>query len=380
MRRLLLTSTLGLSALALVPTSAEAQKLAKYGADFLAGGAGGRALGMGAGVAVTNDVSAGYWNAAGLSGISYPEVAYLHAGRFANTVTFDYAAAAYPLSRQSTIGLSYFRSGVNGIVNTLDAWDTERDQPKPNYEAFTKTFDAADQAFFVTYARQLRPRLSLGVTAKLVHRSIGDFAQAWGYSADIGATYRVGRVHLGANLQDVTGMFQGWTVNEGAFNTNSATNPTTQQPYTFEETFGQALPSGGTYVVPPVARLGAGYALPIGNDVNVMLGTDLDLAFDGAERYAFNVGGMSMHPRVGTEVSYKGVVAFRAGMSRIEPGADGAGVSFSPVLGAGLTLKQFSLDYGFGDFAGIASELGQTHRISARLVLQQPRFARPTED
>jgi len=73
-------------------------------------------------------------------------------------------------------------------------------------------------------------------------------------------------------------------------------------------------------------------------------------------------------------------VAFRAGLNRIEPGSDGSGVSFSPVLGAGLTLQQFSLDYGFGDFAGLASELGQTHRISARLILQQPRFVRPSEE
>lgn len=377
MRRLFVSS---LIALGVAASPASAQKLAKYGADFLAGGAGGRALGMGAGVAVTNDVSAGYWNAAGLTGTQYPELAYLHAERFAGAVSFDYAAASYPLSHRSTLGLSYFRSGVNGIVNTLDAWDTERDQPKPNYESFTKTFDAADQAFFVTYARQLRPNLSVGVTGKLVRRSIGDFAQAWGYSADLGATYRLGRVRLGVNLQDITGMFQGWTVNEEAFNTNTATNPDTGQPYTFEETFGQALPEGGTFIVPPVARLGAGYDLPLTQDIGVTLGADLDLAFDGADRYAFNTGGMSFHPRLGTEVSYKGVVAFRAGLNRIEPGSDGSGVSFSPVLGAGLTLQQFSLDYGFGDFAGLASELGQTHRISARLILQQPRFVRPSEE
>jgi hypothetical protein len=362
------------AALALCVLPASGQKLAKYGADFLAGGAGGRALGMGAAVALTQDVASGYWNAAGLSGLAYPELGYLHAERFAGIVSFDYAAAAMPLSGASTVGLSYFRSGVNDIKNTLDAWDAERDQPRANYEGI-RTFSAADHAFFLSYARSLSRSFSVGVTGKLIRRSIGDFAEAWGYSFDVGAQTRVGRIRLGANLQDVAGMYQSWSVNPDAFTAGDDVNPQTGQPYTFQEAFGQELPQGGTYVVPPVARLGAGYDLPLGGALTATLGADLDLAFDNQRAYAFNAGRVSMHPRVGTELGYRGVVAFRAGLSRIEPGEDG-GVSFSPVLGAGLTLQQFSIDYGFGDFAGMGSELGQTHRISARLVLRQSRLAR----
>lgn len=368
-----------LAAATLVPArDADAQKLAKYGADFLAGGVGGRALGMGgAAVALSQDVASGYWNAAGLSGLGYPEIAYMHAERFAGVVSFDYASAAFPVSGQSTVGVSYFRSGVNDIKNTLDAWDPDRDQPRADYESYVTDFSAADHAFFLSYARTLNRALALGVTGKVIRRTIGPFAEAWGYSFDVGAQYRLGRVRLGANLQDVAGMRQMWTVNPDAFQTNSdAVNPETSQPYTFQETFGQDLPRGGTYVVSPVARLGTGYDLPLGGGSSVALGVDLDLAFDGQQAYAFNAGNVSMHPRVGSEFSYKGVVAFRAGLSRIQPGGAGAGVQYSPVLGAGLNLKQITLDYGFGDFAGITSDLGQTHRVSARLTLQQPRFAR----
>ena len=35
----------------------------------------------------------------------------------------------------------------------------------------------------------------------------------WGYSFDVGAQYRIGRLQLGLNLQDVAGMYQSWTVN-----------------------------------------------------------------------------------------------------------------------------------------------------------------------
>ena len=361
---------------ALVAPAAHAQKLAKYGADFLSGGVGGQALGMGAAVALASDVSAGYWNPAGLSALNYPQIGALHAERFGGVVSFDYASAAFPVSGRSTLGLSVFRSGVNDIKNTLDAWDAERDQPKDNYDSFISTFSAADWAFFASYARQVRGPLSVGVTGKAIRRTLGDFADAWGFSFDVGAQYRVGRVRLGANLQDVAGQYQTWSVNPDAFNVNGQTNPETGEAYSFAETFGQDLPAGGTYVVPPLARLGAGYDLPLGGGATATLGADLDLAFDNRRAYAFNAGRVSMSPRVGTELAYKGVVAFRAGLGRIEPGADGTGISFSPVLGAGLTLKQVQFDYGFGDFAGVTQELGLTHRITARLTLEQPRFAR----
>jgi len=87
------------------------QRVAKYGADFLAGGVGGRALGMGgAYVALAADVDATYWNPAGLSLLAYPELAYMHAERFAGIVSFDYAALAWPISATSTLGIAF--SGV----------------------------------------------------------------------------------------------------------------------------------------------------------------------------------------------------------------------------------------------------------------------------
>lgn len=366
------------SAVLLAP-AASGQRLAKYGADFLSGGVGGQALGMGAAVALTNDVAAAYWNPAGLTQLMHPQIGALHAERFAGVVSFDYAGAAMPLSARSTLGVSVFRSGVNDIKNTLNAWDPERDQPKDNYDAYVSTFSAADWAVFASYARELRGPLRLGVTGKAIRRTIGDFADAWGFSFDVGAQMRLGRVRLGATLQDVAGQYQTWSIEPDAFQANEQTNPQTGQPYTFAETFGQDLPTGGTYVVPPVARLGAGYDVPLGGGASVTLGADLDMAFDNRQAYAFNAGRVSFSPRVGTEVGYKGVVAFRAGLGRIEPGADG-GIALSPVLGAGLTLKQVQIDYGFGDFAGITQDLGQTHRITARLTLEQPRLARPSGD
>ena len=78
------------AALTAAPDGASAQRVAKYGADFLGVGVGGRALGMGgAYVALSDDVHSGYWNAAGLAQTRYPQAAYMHVERFAGVVTFD---------------------------------------------------------------------------------------------------------------------------------------------------------------------------------------------------------------------------------------------------------------------------------------------------
>lgn len=346
-----------------VPGTAVAQRVAKYGADFLAGGVGARALGMGgAAVAITRDVSAGYWNVSGLAGLDYPEVAYMHAERFAGVVSFDYGSAAFPVNDRSTVGLSFFRSGVNDIKNTLDAWDQERDQPKPNPESHFTTFSAADLAIFLGYARSLGENLSAGATAKVVRRSIGDFASAWGYSFDIGVQYQTGRYWLGVNLQDISTMLQSWSVDQSALQN-------------IADVFGDELPEGGTELVLPVARLGSGILFPMGEN-SVLIGFDVDVAFDGQQAHALNVGDVSLHPRLGGEFSYRSVLAFRAGLNRVAYSEDN-GLDLTPSVGTGIRLRQVALDYGFGDFAGLVSELGFSHRISLTLTLEQPGLQRP---
>ena len=69
------------------------------------------------------------------------------------------------------------------------------------------------------------------------------------------------------------------------------------------------------------------------------------------------------------------MVALRAGLGRITR-SDVYGLDFSPTVGAGLQLKQLSVNYGFGDFAGLTSDLGFSHRISATLTLEQPGLQR----
>lgn len=349
---------LGMLGTVTVGSDARAQRVAKYGADFLGVGIGGRALGMGgAYVAVGEDVTSGYWNPAGLGAMDSLEVAYMHAERFAGVVTFDYAGAGLPISNQSAVAVTVIRSGVNDIKNTLQAWDPARGTPRPNPEDHITSFSAADYAFMVSAARRLGPRLAAGATAKIVRRTIGDFAQAWGYSVDVGARYRGRGWAVGASVRDVTTLLESWTVN------SEATRP-------LEEVFDLALPEGGTELVLPVLRTGASVTRSW-ESLTATGGLDVDVAFEGRRAYAFNAGDLSFHPRLGGEVTYQDVVALRGGLNRIYT-AEGEGLVLSPTVGAGLVLRRIVVDYGFGNFSGLAAELGYSHRLSLRLRLGPP--------
>lgn len=366
MKRLFrLTRQWSLSAVVLIAFtgSVAAQDVAKYGASFLERGVGARQLAMGgAAIAMTQDVTAGYWNVAGLAATEYPEIAYMHEERFAGIVSFDYGSVAFPITARSTFGVSFFRSGVDDIPNTLAAWDPIRDQPLPRPENFITYFSAADYAFFVSYARGVSEKTSFGVTGKIIRRSIGDFASAWGYSFDIGAQYRSGRLLLGVNLQDISTMLLSWNTNR-------------ERLSALEDTFGDTVPTGASELVLPVVRLGSGVMLPFAEATNLAIGLDTDVRFDGLRAFAVNTGDVSFHPRLGAEFNFRDAVAVRAGIADLTH-SEALGLQFSPTVGAGLNIKQVALDYSFGNFAGAANELGYSHRVSFVLTLEQPSLKR----
>ena len=350
----------GILALFLLAPTAPAQTVVKYGAEFLAAGVGGRALGMGgAYVAHADDVTAGYWNVAGLDAITQPQGAFMHAERFDGIVSFDYGAVALPLSDKSTVGISFVRSAVDDIANTLDAYDPATGLPRPGSADFVEYFSAADNALFLSYARGVNDALSLGATAKVVRRGIGDFASAWGYSVDLGAQLQLGRVRVGMNLQDATSMVQAWSVNDEAFSQVDEAE----------------RPVGLTEVVLPVARLGASTRLDLTEDIGTTLAADLDLGFDGQSANVLDAAGVSFRPRLGGELTFKDAIAFRAGIADVTTNEE-FGTQITPSVGAGFKLGGLALDYGFGDFGGLQSELGYAHRVSVAYSLDGTSFSR----
>ncbi len=365
MKRSLYT-TLFLSLVLFFPFHQEAKAQdfvsAKYGSDFLSIGGGARALGMGgAHVGLVSDVTAGYWNPAGLAHLNNVELAYMHSERFAGIVSYDYGALALPISgSESVVGVSFFRQGVDGIKNTLNAWDRERNQPKANPTQYFTEFSAADLAFMVSYANRLSDKTTWGTTAKVINSRLGPFAEAWGYSLDLGLQVQGDRYLFGINLMDITTMMKFWSV--------SAEN---LRPLL--EEFQDEIPSGANERVRPTIKTGFGRYFDAG-PVQIIAAIDADFRFEGRKAYYFNVGNMSIEPHAGIEVGYNDVVFLRAGVTDFHTDPDG-NYYVSPTLGAGLQIGSIMLDYGFGSFAGMAADLGFTHRISLKVGLSQDFFA-----
>jgi hypothetical protein len=298
----------------------------------------------GASVATAGDVTASYWNPAGLAQITYPEVVLMHAEQFGNLVNYDYGGVAFPVGTQTSVGFSVIRLGVDDIADTrlagLDATgNITYDLAQFNRIDYNRVtyFNAADWAFLFTYARQSTEDLSYGGNLKIIRENMGDFG-ATGIGVDIGVLYRLNEiVMLGANLQDATTTLVAWN-------------------------------TGRKDLISPTLKIGgAGSLEALGG--RFLPAVDFDVRFEN-RRYAseIHLGRMSIDVHSGLEFEYKKVVALRAGYSDVK----------APTLGVGVHLPKLNIDYSFMKFDK-DSQLGDTHRISLLFTLESDQFKRPIE-
>ncbi len=131
-----------------------AQEAPKYSNEFLSIGVGARGLGLsGAMVASVNDVTAGFWNPAGLTlGTGDLQIGLMHNEFFAGIGKFDYGAIAAPIDATRTIGFSVLRFAIDDIIDSTQLLDSEGNV---DYDRLT-SFSAADYAFLFSYAKKLK--------------------------------------------------------------------------------------------------------------------------------------------------------------------------------------------------------------------------------
>ncbi len=336
------------------------QQARKYSNAFLELGVGAAAGGMAnCRTATVSDVTSGYWNAAGLPySTEKHELGLMHAEYFAGVAKFDYAGFSTRIDTSRRLGLTVLRFGVDDIPNTLDI----RDGTGYDFARITG-FSVADWAFMVSYGQKvgLVPGLSVGGTLKVVNRTVGPFATAWGFGLDLGAQYRWKNLLVGLNYRDVTGTFNAWT-----FNTE-----------TFEEAFkqsGQEIPQNNVEVTLPSLRMGAGYGLKFFyNKLWITPALELDVFFDGKRNVVVNAGRMSLDPKAGLEVGYRELVFLRGGVMNIQEVRDDRGRrvwTAAPTVGAGFSFAPFtklklSIDYTLSNLTGFSANL-YAHLVSLR--------------
>ena len=318
---------------------ANAQDAPKYSNEFLAIGVGARALGMGSAyTSAVNDVTAGYWNPAGLLGVQGDlQVGAMHSEYFAGIAKYDYIGIAKPIDSMSTIGVTFIRFGIDNIPNTIDLID-----PSGNidYDRIT-TFSSADHAFLISYARRMGiPGLRIGGNVKVIYRRVGEFAQAWGFGLDAGAQYDRDQWRFSAVARDITSTFNAWS-----YSLDQRTVDV------FEQT-GNEIPENSVEVTLPRLMLGVAREFKFGSKFDLIAALDLENTFDGRRNTLIKTDLISADPRIGIELGYAGVIYVRTGLSYfqyVEGINDVEQLSMQPNIGLGIKIKSVSLDYALTD-------------------------------
>ena len=319
-----------------------AQSNAKYAGEFLSIGVGARYSGLGgAGVALSNDVTAGYFNPANLGRLNYPQISIFHESRFAGLFNYDYAAGALPIDSMQTAALSIIRFGYGEIKDTRNALIDlngngildEDDRVDPNR---IQIGSAADWAFIGSYSRTINEKLSVGGSIKLLHRIILD-TTAWGFGIDVGASYEViENLQLGATLFDATKSLLAWETGHQEF-------------------------------IVPSLRLGAAYDLAIAEDHRVRPTIDGIYRFEGRdETTTLNASLFSLDLAAGLEYGYKEKFFVRGGRSELGQLS----------IGAGVKLPKLNIDYSFTQENNDLENVGASHRVSLMLTLEEAKFMR----
>lgn len=343
-----------------------------YVNEYLNIGVGAKGLGMsGSQSASANDVTAAYWNPAGLMQINHDyEVGLMHAEYFSGNAKYDYGAIAKPLKdKNRVVGFSVLRFAIDDIPNTIDYI-----QPDGSFdESKLKSMSAGDYAFLLSYAQGLKLfkntaiQTSIGGNAKVIYRHLGKMANAWGAGVDIGLQARYKQWRIGVMAKDITTTYTAWSFHLSE-----------REKQVFGQT-GNEIPIKSYEIMYPRLNIGvARQLMPKENKIQVNAEFGFDMTTDGNRNTLIHSGTVCLDPHMGIEGSYKNTLFLRAGIGNFQRVLDDADTSntqkitlYQPAVGLGLVLGVINIDYAFTSLQTQSNSLF-THIISLRLNMNTP--------
>ncbi len=318
----------------------------KYSNEFLNIGIGAKAQALGnAVVANVADVTAGYWNPAGLIHLNNEEsvglqLGGMHAEWFAGVGQYDYFGVTMPFANgNSRLGLSYIRFAIDNIPNTLSLFE---DDGTINYDNIV-SFSAADNALLLSYATSLKTaadrKFYLGGNVKIVRRIIGSFADSWGFGLDLSAQYQQNNWRFGLMARDITTTFNAWSFSF-----------TDEEKQVLAFT-GNDIPISSVEITRPQLLLGVGYVLDFGV-IKARPEIDLIATTDGQRNTLLSADPISIDPAAGLEIEYNDYLFLRAGVNQFQRLSDLERIDYLTArasVGIGLKLSNLVVDYAFTD-------------------------------
>ncbi len=341
-------STLLLAVLFVLPAQAQdsgddvgSETITKVGttaAQFLKLGVGARAIGMGGSFAAeANDLSALYWNPAGLSKIRGGALQ-LSTTQYLADITYSHAAVGFGLGSMGTMAAS---------ILFLDSGDMEVrtiNEPEGTGERFNKQ----DLALQVSYARALTDRFSIGTTIKYIREKIWH-SSATATAFDIGILFTTPYedLRLAASMSNFGPKMQ-MSGRDIIFSVDPAQNQEGNVEVVNTEYLLDRFP------LPLAFRVGLAWDAVTTADHRVLVTVDTATPNDN-----------SQYVNSGAEYSFRNLLSLRAGY-RNQFERDGEqGLTW----GAGLNMRvdrttRASFDYAYADFG----RLEQTHWYTFNLT------------
>ncbi len=332
--------------LLLITSLSEGQSIRNYSNEFLNIGVDAAALGMSkAVVATTNDVNSVYWNPAGLVNIEDYQGSLMYASYFAGIANYNYAAFAMPIDDRSALGVSLIRFGVDDILNTTELIDS---QGNIDFNRIS-LFSAADYALNISYARNLILKdLYLGINAKVVRRTIGDFASSWGFGFDAGIQFERKNWKFGLMVRDITTTFNVWSINQNEF--AKIQNAIPGQNQELPET---------TEITKPKIQLGAARLFNIGRFFHLLSEVNFNIRL-AQTNDLISTSFASIDPAIGFQLDYENLVFLRAGVGNFQRTTEFNGnrsLSIQPNFGVGFLYRGIQIDYALTNIGSIGNAL-----------------------
>ncbi|CAL2077240.1 PorV/PorQ family protein [Tenacibaculum platacis] len=317
-----------------------------YSNEFLNIGVDAAALGMSkAVVATSNDVNSTYWNPAGLVGIEDYQGSLMHASYFSGIATYNFAGFAMPINKESSIGLSIIRFGVDDILNTTELIDS---QGNIDFNRIN-LFSAADYAFNVSYARKMPlDGFTIGGNAKIIRRIIGDFATSWGFGFDLGIQFQKNDWKFGIMARDITTTFNTWAINEAEF--EKIRNAIPGQNQELPET---------TEITKPKLQVGMAKNFNIGRYFHLLTALDLNMRF-AETNDIISTGFLSVDPAFGFQLDYDNLVFLRVGagnFQNVREFDNSESLSVQPNFGLGFRYRGIQIDYALTNIGSVGNAL-----------------------
>ncbi len=302
--------------------------IGRYAGEFLALGAGARALAMGnAATAAPGPWAASYYNPSALAGLERRHAEFMHASQFDNLYTYDYLSFSKPIEGGMAGSLTALYTRVSDIPLTKLA-DPAQPLSDDNRVLIDRKTGDHELALLGGIGRTVGHGWRTGANAKLLYKSVArETAYGLGFDVGVGRTLAKG-LEAGLLARDLTTSILAWS-------------------------------TGRTEAILPSVSLGGAWTrdLPALN-AQATLAADLEGHFESrGEAEALSAGALSAAPHIGLEYLIANTVALRGGLNG---GADKNDIT----AGAGLRLAWMNVNAAFQNHA----DLGFTHRVSLGVV------------